>query len=504
MDTPTIPGDTKSFLERHFSYKTLLLVFIGSIFLLLIAFLGSVTLHPVTSSARLIADRDIPSLLITSRIESLLAKESFVVSETLRKNVNAYAVSQNRSIFETSAQGIGNELAMLRDYVPVENLSIYNDLVTRNQEYYASSIALFDLVGKTPVLSESTRADALHDLLSKRANLENGLYQLTTILSSNSANDMSGFSGVYKTVYVVLLLIGLFGLLFAAYTALMLRKQPFDIFFAEDTKHTHDLVKLNSDLNASNKLLVEREMALSEVNQKLEESNALKSEFVSTVAHQLRTPLSGIKWTLDMFINGDMGSLSIEQKTYMMKLLETNERMIRFVNDLLSVSRIESGRIEYTFTPSSLEHIASSVLLDIYPLANRKSQHVLFRGKGIKFPMVAVDKEKMRVVLQNLLENAVKYTKEGGHITLELRNRGKDVLVGVIDDGMGIPKEYQKCIFTRFYRSPTAVKAQSDGSGLGLYLAKAIVEAHGGKIWFESSEGVGTSFYFTVPVPRKV
>jgi signal transduction histidine kinase len=229
----------------------------------------------------------------------------------------------------------------------------------------------------------------------------------------------------------------------------------------------------------------------------------LKSEFVSIVAHQLRTPLAGIKWTLDMLISGDLGSLSAEQKTFLLKIHEGNERMIRFVNDLLSINRIEMGRLEYNFTSLNLQHVAESVLLDIYPLANKKQIEINFRGKGLKIPQVAADPEKIRVAFQNILENAVKYTPVGGHITMELRNRGNEVLTTISDDGIGMPKEEQKGVFNRFYRAPSAVKMQTEGSGLGLYLVKAIVEAHGGKVWFDSDKGKGTTFYFSIPVPRK-
>ncbi|MDO8492270.1 MAG: HAMP domain-containing sensor histidine kinase [bacterium] len=264
-----------------------------------------------------------------------------------------------------------------------------------------------------------------------------------------------------------------------------------------------ELSRVNKELNSSNKLLVEREIELNETNKKLREIDARKSEFVSIVAHQLRTPLAAVKWTLDLLINGDMGTLPDHQKSLLFKVIDSNERMIRFVNDLLSVSRVESGRLEYTFVPINLQHVAESVLLDIYPLANKKDININFRGKGMTLPSVAADTEKIRAVFQNLLENSVKYTSINGHITLELRNRMNDVLVSVQDDGIGIPKEEQKAIFNRFYRGSEAIKNQAEGSGLGLYLAKAIVEGHGGKIWFESEIGKGATFYFTIPVPRK-
>lgn len=260
---------------------------------------------------------------------------------------------------------------------------------------------------------------------------------------------------------------------------------------------------VTSHLNSNTKLLLAREVELEAANKRLQETDAIKSEFVSIVAHQLRTPLAGIKWTLDLLINGDMGQLPTDQKSFLFKILDSNERMIRFVNDLLSVSRLESGRLEYNFAPVNLQHVAESVLLDIYPLSNKKQININFVSKGINLPSVSADTEKIRAVFQNLLENAVKYTESNGEITLELRKRNEDVLVIVKDNGTGIPKAEQKEIFSRFYRAPSAVKSQAEGSGLGLYLAKAIIEGHKGTIWFESESGKGTTFYFTLPILRK-
>lgn|GEM_PF-4507285 len=281
------------------------------------------------------------------------------------------------------------------------------------------------------------------------------------------------------------------------------RGNPFLISHVSEAEG--EISRLHTELNDKNKLLTEKEVVAvaTKTEEQIKHIENLKSEFVSIVAHQLRTPLAGIKWTLDMLINGDLGVLNPDQKTFLFKIHDGNERMIRFVNDLLSINRIESGRLQYNFTSLNLQHVAESVLLDIYPIANKKGIAINFRGKGVTLPQVAADPEKIRVAFQNLLENAVKYTERDGHITLELRNRGAEVLVMVSDNGFGIPKDEQSGIFKRFYRAPSAVKMQTEGSGLGLYLARAIVEAHGGRIWFESIPGEGTSFYFTIPVPRK-
>lgn len=264
-----------------------------------------------------------------------------------------------------------------------------------------------------------------------------------------------------------------------------------------------ELIKLNEELKAQNKLLMDRDYALSVANEKLQNQDAARTEFVSIVSHQLRTPLAGIKWTIDMFTNGEMGELNAEQKTLLQKVSDSNVRMIEFVNDLLNIARIDTGKLEYTFVPVDLGRVLESVLIEMYPIVNRKDITLNYRGKGLKLPKVDADPEKIRVIFQNLIENAVKYSDKGGNVTVELRNRGIEIMFSVIDNGIGIPKDEQTSIFTRFYRAPNAVKMYTEGSGLGLYLAYNIVKGHNGKVWFESEEGKGSTFYFTIPIPKK-
>lgn len=225
-----------------------------------------------------------------------------------------------------------------------------------------------------------------------------------------------------------------------------------------------------------------------------------KSEFVSVVAHQLRTPLSGIKWTLHMLISGDFGAVSNEQKTFLMKTYENNERMIALVNDMLAADRVESGRMKYTLLRINLRDLVENVLFEVFPNAQKRMQKINLECPPEKQFTVLVDSTKIRAVLQNLLENAIKYTMNGGTITIRIEEREASVLVTIADNGIGIPKEQQVQIFSRFFRAGNAVKMEPGGTGLGLYMVKKIIEQHGGTCWFESEEGKGSSFYFTLPM----
>jgi len=262
--------------------------------------------------------------------------------------------------------------------------------------------------------------------------------------------------------------------------------------------------ELLADQERGARLLVRRDLELTRANDQLRKLDETKSSFISVVAHQLRTPLSGIKWTLNLLINGDMGTLTAEQRTFLIKAYESNDRMISLVNDMLGADRIESGKVRYFFQSVPLSEVIDEVLFELLPQAKARGVSITFASKPTHPTKVHADPTKLRAVFQNLLENSVKYSQEGGSIEVSLVPRGtEEVEVSIKDDGIGIPKEQQKNIFDRFFRATNAVKLETDGSGLGLFIVKSIVERHGGMIWFESEENRGVTFHFTLPLERE-
>jgi len=229
----------------------------------------------------------------------------------------------------------------------------------------------------------------------------------------------------------------------------------------------------------------------------------LKTEFVSLAAHQLRTPLSGIKWSLKMMLDGDLGPLFEEQKDFLKKALMANERLIRLVNDLLDVTRIEEGRYLYKLEEKDIVKIVEDVFNSYLELAKEKSIDFELEKLKDSFPLVKVDEEKIKLAIQNLIENALIYTLPKGKVTVTIDLQNGNFFFKVKDTGIGIPKQVQDRIFTKFFRAPNAAKIDTEGSGLGLFITKNIIESHGGKIWFESEEGKGTTFYFTIPVKKE-
>jgi|GEM_PF-2411475 len=227
----------------------------------------------------------------------------------------------------------------------------------------------------------------------------------------------------------------------------------------------------------------------------------MKSEFVSVASHQLRTPLTAIRLFIEMLMRGDVGELAPAQKEYMNNVYESTDRMVRLVNDLLNVTRIESNRMQVTTEPTQLEELIENVIKEEEPLALMKNCRINFKKPVKKTPLILVDRNLFRQVVQNLIVNAVKYSdpKEGiVKATLALEG-GENYLLCVEDNGIGIPEKFKDKIFQKFSRADNAVKANTEGTGLGLYVSHEIVQSFHGKIWFESNKDKGTKFFVLMP-----
>ncbi len=231
----------------------------------------------------------------------------------------------------------------------------------------------------------------------------------------------------------------------------------------------------------------------------------IKTEFVSLAAHQLRTPLSAIKWTLDMLLDGDLGEITEEQRNFIGKTYQSNERMINLINDLLDVTRIEEGRYLYKPTLTNFENIVQFVVNSSREETQRRKLTLDFKKPLSKLPKIVLDVEKIRLVVQNLFENAIRYTPAGGKITVIIKHqkKEKEIEFQIQDTGVGIPKDQQERVFTKFFRAANVMRMDTEGSGLGLFISKNIIEAHGGRIRFESEEGKGTTFYLSLPIKEE-
>jgi len=229
-----------------------------------------------------------------------------------------------------------------------------------------------------------------------------------------------------------------------------------------------------------------------------------KSEFISIAAHQLRTPLSAIKWIFKMLIDGDVGEVTKEQKDFIQKGYDSNERIINLVNDMLNVARIEEGRFGYEFYYIDIIELIKKVIKEFSLKAEEKNIKLVLKVTDKKLDPVKIDPARIDLVLQNLVDNALKYTRIGGTITIGVDKLDEYLEITVQDSGVGIPEPEVEKLFSKFYRGSNVIKMQTEGSGLGLFITKNIIERHGGKIWVETQEGRGTKFYFTLPAKESL
>ena len=267
----------------------------------------------------------------------------------------------------------------------------------------------------------------------------------------------------------------------------------------ENNSDSQKLTDINNELDKVSKMLVHRDRELSRVTHQALQVDELKSEFVSTVAHQLRTPLAGNKWILSMLANGELGAINEEQKAFIVKVYNSNERMVTLVSELLDIDRVTTNRIKYTFVETDIFTLINKALAELSPSVAVKGIKISVEGRDSGVPKVFIDVAKIAAVLENLLDNATKYTLGSGDIIIKVEKEDNHIKLSVKDTGIGIPKNVQNKIFTLFYRAPNATQVEIDGSGAGLYLSKKILNKHGTDIWFESEEGKGSTFYITLP-----
>ncbi|PIP03481.1 MAG: hypothetical protein COZ49_03470 [Candidatus Yonathbacteria bacterium CG_4_10_14_3_um_filter_47_65] len=226
-----------------------------------------------------------------------------------------------------------------------------------------------------------------------------------------------------------------------------------------------------------------------------------KSEFISIAAHQLRTPLSAVKWVISLVINGDLGLLNPAQRKLLERGYETNEKMITLVNDMLNVARIEDGRFGYKFSKNDILKTISLVVDNLKVVAKEKGVILKFETPPDPIEEFMFDPDKLSLAIQNLIDNAVKYTNAGGKVVVMLSKKDSaNIEVKVSDEGVGIPESQINRLFSKFFRAKNVIHLQTEGSGLGLFIVKNIITRHGGTIKVESKESKGSTFSFTLPL----
>lgn len=230
--------------------------------------------------------------------------------------------------------------------------------------------------------------------------------------------------------------------------------------------------------------LEESNIKLEDANERLKGLDKLKTEFLSLASHQLRSPLTAIKGYISMIIEGDYGKINKEAMEIIERVFQSSQNLTKVVEDLLNVSKIEQGGMKYEMAPFSLVNVASNMAKDLSISAEKKNLKMSFESDDESLCMVNGDEGKIRQVVLNLIDNSIKYTKEGS-INISVRRVGDKVICAIKDTGMGMTEEIKQSLFQKFSRGEGA-RMNTSGSGLGLYLGKEIIVAHKGRIWVDS------------------
>jgi len=246
---------------------------------------------------------------------------------------------------------------------------------------------------------------------------------------------------------------------------------------------------------------IKQRTELQRLYEEVDRLSRAKSEFISIASHQLRTPLTAVKGYISMILEGSYGKFSDKAKTPLENVYKSNERLINLVNNLLNISRIESGKMEFEPQISSIEEIVEGVVAELKITAEKKKLYLKWEEAKTPLPKLLLDQDKMRQVILNLVDNAIKYTEKGG-ITLNTQILNSKLQIQIRDTGEGMEKEELAKTFESFSRGVVGTKLYTEGAGLGLYIARKFVEMHGGKVWAES-EGKSKGSTFNIELPIK-
>jgi two-component system sensor histidine kinase GlrK len=244
--------------------------------------------------------------------------------------------------------------------------------------------------------------------------------------------------------------------------------------------------------------IAELARAFNLMSSRLKDLDNMKSEFFATMSHELRTPLTSIKEGIGLLLEGVGGTVTDKQRRLLRILAEESDRLIRLVNSLMDLSKMEEGMMTYNVEPSSLASVIQRAVTEIGPLAEAK--RIKIEAKVAKqMPLVKMDPDRILQALRNLVGNAVKFTPEGGWVTLSAEQKNGSVEVSVTDTGPGISAEDLPMIFDKYRQGNSSSSYMLRGTGLGLAIVKHIITSHGGHVWVESEAGEGSSFIFVLP-----
>ena len=267
----------------------------------------------------------------------------------------------------------------------------------------------------------------------------------------------------------------------------------------QNTLSLHEVKELNSTLQQRINVATKE---LRSSNAQLKHLDEVKDEFMSMASHQLRTPLTSVKGYISMVLEGDAGNVSLQQQKLLMEAFKSSERMVGLINDFLNVSRLQTGKFIIEKKLFDLGAVVEQEVSDLQLIARTHGIKLRLNATDHPLPLLA-DESKVRQVIMNYIDNAIYYSRANGTVVINLEKIGNTAALTVVDTGIGVPKEEQARLFNKFFRAKNARKARPDGTGVGLYLARRVIAAHGGSIIFSSYEGKGSTFGFRMPLSKE-
>lgn len=264
----------------------------------------------------------------------------------------------------------------------------------------------------------------------------------------------------------------------------------------QNSTSVHEVKELNASLQQK---IADATKELRASNNQLQRLDKAKDEFVSMASHQLRTPLTSVKGYISMVLEGDAGKISDKQEHLLSEAFISSERMVRLISDFLNVSRLQTGKFIIDKRPLNLAKVVEQELDSLSTNASSRGLKFSYKPPA-NFPVLSIDEDKIRQVIMNFADNAIYYSGESTEIKVTLAVEGESCKFTVKDTGIGVPHSEQAQLFSKFYRASNARKQRPDGTGVGLFLAKKVITAHGGEVIFESTEGKGSTFGFKLPL----
>lgn len=374
------------------------------------------------------------------------------------------------------------------------------------QELRPKSVSAIVYTGEHTAIKTSSRPHLHPHMSAKEARaLDHDIHGLTATSKVPGRSHLSKLLRSYRVDYVLPLnhadqRVGY--LFFESATAHMLQRWQLRIIRASHQDIAHALASaLNTHIVHSRNSMLEQQVANSEHTQAYQGMQTItnaRDEFVSMASHQLRTPLTSVKGYLSMVLEGDVGEITKEQRKLLSEAFLSSERMVRLISDFLNVSRIQTGKFIIDAAEFDMVKLIKQEIKQLQ--INAKARNITLKADVPSNQVMAmVDEPKIRQVVMNFIDNAIFYSSEKTTITIELTTTASNLTVKVIDQGIGVPLEEQPKLFEKFFRASNARMQRPDGTGVGLYLAKQIIDGHGGKLIFNSTPGHGSTFGFTIP-----